>query len=107
MTPQTIDKLNYIVRKTAHITEYTILTLLAVRALQFGTPKLRARALFGALALSVLYACTDEFHQIFVPGRSPLVKDVLIDSVGALLVTIATPLWFATKDLERRLHEPV
>ena len=38
-----------------------------------------------AWALATLYAATDEFHQVFVPGRSGKVADVLLDSAGALL----------------------
>ena len=30
------------------------------------------------------YAATDEFHQLFVPGRSGQISDVLLDSAGAL-----------------------
>jgi len=42
---------------------------------------------------SVLYACTDEIHQLFVPGRGAQMSDVLLDSAGAglgivLFVTI-------------------
>jgi VanZ family protein len=35
-------------------------------------------------ALSSFYAVSDEFHQSFVPGRSPSIQDVLIDIVGIL-----------------------
>ena len=38
-----------------------------------------------SLLISMLYACTDEFHQHFVPGRSCEVRDVLIDTAGALI----------------------
>ena len=41
-------------------------------------------ALFS-LGLSVLYACTDEIHQTFVPGRAGMLTDVLIDGGGALI----------------------
>lgn len=33
--------------------------------------------------IAVLYACTDEYHQLFVPGRSGQLRDVMIDAVGA------------------------
>ena len=36
-----------------------------------------------SITLSFLYACTDEIHQIFVPGRSAQFRDVLIDTLGA------------------------
>ena len=31
-----------------------------------------------------LYACSDEFHQAFVPGRGPAFRDVLVDTSGGL-----------------------
>lgn len=37
-----------------------------------------------AWGISTAYAATDEFHQIFVPGRAGMVTDVMIDSSGAL-----------------------
>ena len=62
------------VRKLAHATEYAILALLWFGAL--GS-KLQA------VVIAFLYACTDEFHQLFVPGRAGLFTDVLIDTSGA------------------------
>ena len=72
------------VRKAAHMTEYGILSILFYIWLgkwQFGV---RKRGLL-AIVLSALYACSDEFHQLFVPGRAGMVRDVLIDSAGAIL----------------------
>lgn len=37
-----------------------------------------------ALSLCCLYSFTDEFHQIFTPGRSASARDILIDTVAAL-----------------------
>ena len=65
-----------VVRKTAHITEYGVLAFVAYFAF---------RRFSWAFAFSVLYAVSDEIHQIFVPGRGPRVTDVLIDSFGAFL----------------------
>ena len=36
-----------------------------------------------AILLALLYATSDEIHQIFTPGRTPAVTDVLLDTVGA------------------------
>jgi VanZ family protein len=36
-----------------------------------------------AVIVAVLYGVSDEFHQAFVPGRTPDVLDVLADAVGA------------------------
>jgi len=96
-------RLDYAVRKLGHLTEYFILTLLAVRAIQFGHPRLKKSAFFGALTLSVLYAISDEFHQRFVGGRSASSKDVLIDIAGIVLCIVFILVWFAVKHLERRL----
>lgn len=71
------------VRKTAHFTIYTVLGIFSsLFAFSFIGG-------FSRIALSyvgcVLYACSDEVHQYFVPGRAMRFTDVLIDSGGALL----------------------
>jgi VanZ family protein len=73
----------FIVRKCAHFTVYLILYMFLYNALKesFSFKKALWFSLFGAF----LYACSDEFHQSFVPGRGPAFKDVIIDSTGALL----------------------
>jgi VanZ family protein len=43
--------------------------------------------------MTVGYACTDEFHQLFVPGRAGLITDVLIDSIGAVFITLILHLY--------------
>ncbi len=52
-----------------------------------------------AFLSTVLYAVTDEFHQSFVPGRSCELRDVLIDSSGALALLL---LWALFSFLHRR-----
>jgi VanZ family protein len=77
-----IDSLHFLIRKGAHFTAYFILGILLIHALRTsGTAGMKAALM--ALLLSVLYAVTDEIHQLFIPGRSGEVRDVLIDSVGA------------------------
>ena len=73
-------QIDYPVRKLAHASEYTVLGILSVAVV----PK-RRRLLCTAFPLGVLYAASDEFHQLFVPGRAGRVSDVLIDSSGVLL----------------------
>lgn len=71
-----------IVKKTAHLTEYFILTILAYRALlNSGVPKKKAAKY--ALTIAILFACTDEFHQRFTFGRESTLRDVIIDTIGA------------------------
>jgi VanZ family protein/glutaredoxin len=69
-----------------HPVEYLGLTLLLVRALNggFRTP-LKGSLCLGAVALAVAYAVSDEIHQLHVPRRTASVKDVLSDTLGAVL----------------------
>lgn len=78
-----VENLQFYVRKAAHFTAYALLGLLAYQSLDVIKKK-RFRALTAAL-FAMLYACSDEFHQSFVPGRSPEVRDVCIDTTGAVL----------------------
>ena len=108
-----LSTLIFLVRKTAHFTEYAILGSLFFlnlrNWLKLNNPlteksKLQTTKTFAkkapldplkyALAMSVLlsflYACTDEIHQIFVPGRSAQFRDILINTLGASIGTIIT-----------------
>ena len=74
------------VRKTAHATEYAMLAGLVLGAVTVSI--IRWKNVLTAISVSVLYAATDEFHQLFVPARSGQVKDVLIDGSGAVIGTL-------------------
>lgn len=50
-------------------------------------------ALLGSLLISFIYACSDEIHQLFIPGRSGQFTDVLIDTSGALIMLLIIYLW--------------
>lgn len=74
---------DFIVRKAAHFTEYFILYILLYRAI--NTKKNAGVKVFiGSIIIVFLYACSDEFHQAFVPGRGPAFRDVLVDTCGGL-----------------------
>ncbi|QFF98074.1 VanZ family protein [Psychrobacillus glaciei] len=78
------ENFHHIVRKNAHFFIYLVLGVLILHALKLNwTGKYRAMGI--ALFICVLYAMSDEVHQLFVPGRGAQVKDVLIDSAGATL----------------------
>lgn len=77
-------KIDFPIRKCAHASEYAILALLvslAVTSYGFRYDK-AARISF---IITFLYASGDEFHQLFVPGRSGKFSDVLIDSAGGFV----------------------
>ena len=68
-------------RKYAHIMLYSILGMSVFLYCSSGQGRIRRKALLSFL-ICFLYACSDEFHQCFVPGRTASFKDVLIDSLG-------------------------
>ena len=78
--------LDFLVRKAGHMGIFGVLALLAWRGLAVITSWQRPWA--WALALAVLYAMTDEFHQGFVAGRHPSPVDVGIDAAGALIAVV-------------------
>lgn len=68
----------WVIRKIAHMTLYAILAFCA--ACSQIKPSFKKVLLFCAC-----YACTDEFHQLFIPGRSGEIRDVCIDCLGACI----------------------
>jgi VanZ family protein len=79
-----LESIDFIIRKAAHVTEYALLS--AAIAFPLSVRKFRGiRLLFLTMLTAVLYAASDEFHQIFVPGRSGELRDVAIDGIGALI----------------------
>ena len=76
------ELLTFIIRKGAHFTEYTILALWCINALQFTKPRYYPVI---AWLIASLYAVSDEIHQLFVEGRSCEIRDMCIDGAGALL----------------------
>lgn len=76
-----------VVRKLAHMTEYAILAFLLMKPC--GTERKKyIGTYFVILLICACYACSDEFHQLFVQGRAGRLTDVLIDSSGAALVLV-------------------
>jgi len=71
--------------KIAHFVMFFVFCGLGWRALfhQSASEKLRRYALLGAFILAVAYGALDELHQVFVPGRSPDLYDLVADALGA------------------------
>ena len=77
-----LEKYTGLVRKTAHFGIYLILGVLVINFLiEFNIKHI----IIVSLMVCMLYSASDEIHQLFVPGRSGEVRDVLIDSSGALV----------------------
>ena len=77
------EKLTFVVRKGAHFSAYALLGLLIAMLLKEYNI-LKAKQFILSVGITFLYACSDEIHQIFVKGRSGEVRDVIIDTCGAI-----------------------
>ncbi len=99
-TQPTVDLVVFLVRKTAHVSEYAVLAVLWWRALRRPLPAASRewswRAAGLAVLVSSLWAATDELHQSFTATRTASAWDVLLDTTGAglgVLFLWALGLW--------------
>ena len=72
------------VRKSAHFIIYLILGILFYNLIRLYMNK-NFKILIISILMCVIYACSDEIHQLFIFGRSGELRDVFIDSIGSLL----------------------
>lgn len=83
------QKIELPVRKLAHFSEYALLAAaVALPLYVYGMRGIPLMLVAGAICVG--FACTDEYHQSFVAGRSPSKKDVMIDGAGAFCGIIFT-----------------
>jgi VanZ family protein len=80
---QVIDKLNKPLRKIAHASVYFILSILLMHSLRINNNI--TKKIILSILICFLYACSDEFHQTFVLGRTGQFIDVIIDTIGAMI----------------------
>ncbi|MFZ2187408.1 MAG: VanZ family protein [Candidatus Moraniibacteriota bacterium] len=94
----------FLERKSAHVMEYAVLTILAVRFVYAAFPRETfLNILLAATLFSVAYGSSDELHQFFVPYRGAKISDVLIDSLGALSLACV---YYALYRKKSRLSRP-
>jgi VanZ family protein len=84
------DVVDFVVRKAGHMAAFGILAVLAWRAISYSRQR---GAIAASLALTILYAASDEFHQSFTAGRHASPVDIGIDSAGALIALLALTAW--------------
>lgn len=85
-TTEITNKIHGMIRKYAHFTLYMLLGMLSVMFFSAVVFKKYSFAgVFCAVTICVLYACSDEYHQTFVAGRSGELRDVMIDTLGAVI----------------------
>jgi VanZ family protein len=100
------NQLNFLFFKTLHVLEYYMLYFLSFRAVKYtwrNHPK--GMWCIVAFAITILYAVTDEVHQLFVPTREGRLRDVIIDAGGAALSFLT--LWIILPKLPAKLLKSV
>jgi VanZ family protein len=102
----TLQFIHHVIRKCGHFIEYFIFSLLILRGIRAGRHETRLAWAALAILLVAGYAALDEFHQRFVPGRTPAMSDVLLDTTGgatAQAVAALFALWYHIR--EERSHQ--
>ena len=99
---QIIESMSFAIRKAAHFSIYSVLGLLSFLSIYYLT-KFSNKTPFISLLICFIYACSDEMHQLFVPGRSGQLRDVFIDFSGALLMTLII---LAVRKIYRKIKNP-
>ncbi len=97
---EVLGKIEKVIRKLAHFSIYMVVGMLMM--LLMSTYKIKQ---FDRIAISlitgIIYASSDEIHQLFIPGRSAMITDVMIDTlgvlVGILLIKIVMKMNFGTE----------
>lgn len=79
-----IENSQFIIRKLAHFTIYTIAGINMMGFINTYNIK-KKNKIISVLLVGVIYAISDEFHQMFSGGRTPAIKDIFIDSFGVLI----------------------
>jgi VanZ family protein len=87
--PEAMIKItDFIVRKLAHVMLFFTLAFFALKVIRHWRWQYLAAWVFASV-----YGITDEWHQLFVPGRSGKAGDVIIDATGALILIAVVYLW--------------
>ena len=79
-----INRIEKVIRKIAHFSIYTVVGILVMALISTYQIKEKNRLIITTI-IGIIYACSDEIHQSFVPGRSPMITDVMIDTMGVIL----------------------
>jgi VanZ family protein len=98
-----LDYIHFLVRKTAHFSEYALLALLAARAFRTShREKLKRLWWLAAFALVACVALLDEYHQSFLPSRTGTIYDSLLDMTGGATALACAALWLARRRRKSR-----
>jgi len=90
---ESVEFMHAVMRKTAHLTEYFILSVFLLHALRSGRRGWQLRWALWAIVIAAGYASLDEFHQSFVPSRTASPWDALLDTAGASIAQASGWIW--------------
>ncbi|OQB14397.1 MAG: VanZ like family protein [Firmicutes bacterium ADurb.Bin193] len=91
-----VKNVNNTIRKAAHFMLYFLLGIVLILSIKYTFLNITAYKLWIiSLIVCIVYAISDEIHQIFVDGRGAQIQDIIIDSLGAMLGS-ALPLFLRT-----------
>jgi hypothetical protein len=96
---------DFYIRKSAHFTEYFILSLLLLRTIRGERSGWRLTWALAAILIVFVYAGSDEWHQYFVPGRGSEFRDVLLDTTAGAAAQALAAGW-AALGKKRRAESP-
>lgn len=99
-----INILQPITRKIAHFSIYTLVGIWIMSFISTYDITI-LKKLFFSIGVGLLYAISDEIHQGFIPGRSPEIRDVLIDTCGVtlgILIVVAIVSFFSVIKYEHK-----
>jgi len=94
---ETLALMHAVVRKTAHVTEYFLFSILLLRALRGEDRGWKLRWAIWAVVIAAGYAGLDEYHQSFVPSRTASPWDALLDTAGASAAQVFLWLWHVAR----------
>ncbi|TCZ74232.1 VanZ family protein [Paenibacillus albiflavus] len=95
------DMLEFMIRKMGHMFEFALLAQLSLLTLRAKHVN-RGAAITIAALFTCLYAISDEWHQTFIVGRTGHAIDVVVDSIGILLVVICYVAYIGLRSNKKR-----
>lgn len=103
-----LSKIEHIIRKIAHFSLYTLVGILIMSLMSTYNIKQKTRYKIS-LGTGIIYAISDEIHQSFTPGRTPMVGDVLIDTSGVIfgIILVKTCMVIITKIITKNAQNKI
>lgn len=105
ISSELFQHLHFLIRKSAHFCSYGLLSAFAFfswRATFPAPARWTLRWSLLGLLTAVIAGGMDEFHQIFVPSRTASLRDVFIDTTGAICFQLAIALWLHWRNARSR-----